>query len=140
MYPGHFLFITFVLINLPRNASFNYKQAAHACFRARARSDWAEYFFGWPNFVPFLTFVLKEERKRKIMPLIVATYVCRASRLQRRMGSTRTLLGPITIIVATTLAQRTAAHALHSDQNEQSYIGLYRTQGCVHKCCPLFCL
>jgi hypothetical protein len=31
----------------------------------------------------------------KITPLIVATYVCHAARLQRRMGSPRTSLGPI---------------------------------------------
>ena len=38
----------------------------------------------------------KKERKKKerIMPLIVATYVCHEARLQRRMGSARTTLGP----------------------------------------------
>ena len=36
--------------------------------------------------------------KIKIMPLIVATYVCHAARLQCRRGSARTSLGPIVVL------------------------------------------
>jgi hypothetical protein len=37
----------------------------------------------------------EERKKERIMPLIVATNVCHAARLQRRTGSARTSLGPI---------------------------------------------
>ena len=36
----------------------------------------------------------KEREREKIMPLIVATYICHAARLQRWTGSARTSLGP----------------------------------------------
>ena len=39
----------------------------------------------------------RKKERRKIMPLIVATYVRHAARLQRRTGSARTSLGPIII-------------------------------------------
>jgi hypothetical protein len=67
---------------------------------------------------------VNEKKEERIMPLIVATYVCHAARLQRRTGSTRTSLGPIMpLIVATTFATQPvyndarAAHALRSDQH-----------------------
>jgi hypothetical protein len=45
------------------------------------------------------------EKERRIMPLIVATYVCHTACLQRRTGSACTSLGPIMpLIVATTFA------------------------------------
>jgi hypothetical protein len=42
-----------------------------------------------------LTWAERRRKKERIMPLIVATYVCHAACLQRRTGSARTSLGPI---------------------------------------------
>jgi hypothetical protein len=64
--PNFVPFLTFVLISLLRNASFNYKWTARARFRARARSDWAENFSTIrPEMPPLIILLVSNEKKKK---------------------------------------------------------------------------